>query len=204
MFLLIFAPVTKAEKTRQHIIESSAALFNCKGFAGTSMSDLEQTTGLTKGALYGNFSSKEEIAGEAFKYAMKKVRSAVREKLKRADTYKGQLLSLLDFYGEYIFNPPVPGGCPLLNAAVEVDDEHASMRRVVVKEIMQTVNFIDELLTKGVEMGEFRKDTNTKSLAYTFFCVIEGAIMFSRAERSIEPMEIVLKHCKKQLDLISK
>jgi TetR/AcrR family transcriptional repressor of nem operon len=196
--------VTKAEKTRQHIIESSAALFNCKGFAGTTMSDLEATTGLTKGALYGNFSNKDEIAGEAFKYAMKKVRATVQRKLDVAMTYKSQLTALFDFYGEYVFDPPVPGGCPLLNAAIEVDDEHPTMRKVVVKELMQTVNFITDLLERGIQAGEFKASIKPKSLAYTFFCAIEGAIMFSRVERSREPMDIILQHCRKQIEQISK
>jgi TetR/AcrR family transcriptional repressor of nem operon len=195
--------VTKAEKTRQFIISRTAPLFNCKGFEGTSLTDLTQSTGLTKGALYGNFANKEEIAVEAFKYAMEKVRVLVTKKMEGAKTYKGQLNALFDFYSEYVFNPPVEGGCPLLNAGVEVDDNHISMRRVVVKELMQTVNFISGLLEKGVHAGEFGKRIKTKELAYTFFCMIEGAVMFSRAEQSREPMDIVIRHCKKLLDQIS-
>jgi AcrR family transcriptional regulator len=196
--------VTKAEKTRQYIIEQTAPLFNRKGFAGTTLSDLTETTGLTKGALYGNFSDKEEIAMEAFRHAMRKVREMVTQKLDGARTFKGQLNALLDFYSAYVFDPPVAGGCPLLNAAVETDDDHTSMRRVVVKELMQTVNFIESLLEKGVQEGEFKSNIKAKELAYTFFCSIEGAIMFSRVERSREPMDIIIKHCKKILDQISK
>jgi AcrR family transcriptional regulator len=196
--------VTKAEKTRQYIIEQTAPLFNRKGFAGTSLSDLTQSTGLTKGALYGNFNDKEEIATAAFRHAMYKVRGMVKQKLSGARTFKGQLNALFDFYGEYVFDPPVAGGCPLLNAAVETDDDHPSMRRVVVKELMQTVHFIQDLLEKGVLQGEFKRTIKSKELAYTFFCTIEGAVMFSRVERSREPMDIVIRHCKKLLDQISK
>jgi TetR/AcrR family transcriptional regulator, transcriptional repressor for nem operon len=196
--------VTKAEKTRQYIIAQTAPLFNCKGFAGTSLTDLTETTGLTKGALYGNFSNKEEIAMEAFKYAIAKVRELVRLKIGRSKTCKSQLLALLDFYSEYVFNPPVAGGCPLLNAAVEIDDDHPSMRRVVVKELMETVNFIKELIEKGVRAGEFDSNIKSKELAYTIFCTVEGAVMFSRAEHSREPMDIIIRHCKKILDQISK
>jgi hypothetical protein len=59
------------------------------------------------------------------------------------------------------------------------------------------------LLKKGIRSGEFKKDTNPRELAYTFFCAIEGAIMFSRVERSREPMDIIVKHCKNKLDQIS-
>lgn len=195
--------MTKAERTRQHIIERTAAVFNCKGFAGTSLSDLTTQTGLTKGALYGHFENKEEIATAAFQYAMQKVRDIVRTKLQPISGYRLQLMALLDFYSEYVFQPPVPGGCPLLNAGVEVDDDHSSMRRIVVDEITLTVEFIETLLINGKVTGEFKPETNPRELAYTFFCMIEGAIMYARAEKSREPMDIVVKHCKKLLDQIS-
>lgn len=37
----------------------------------------------------------------------------------------------------------------------------------------------------------------------THFCAIEGAVMFARAERSEEPVKIIVKHCKKLLNEIS-
>ena len=69
----------KAERTRQSIIEKTAVLFNTKGFEGTTLQDLTACTGLTKGALYGNFKDKEEIATEAFRYAVLKSRQALRD-----------------------------------------------------------------------------------------------------------------------------
>jgi AcrR family transcriptional regulator len=199
----IFAAVTKGKRTRQYIIEKTAPLFNSKGFDGTSMADLENATGLTKGSLYGNFADKEEIATEAFRYTIARIKEMVRLKLEGASTYKGQLYSLFDFYSQYVFNPPVAGGCPLLNTAVEADDHRVSMRTVVVSELMSTIRFISTLLRQGVEAGEFNPSINPEEQAYTFFCAIEGALMFSRVEQSREPMDIIVRHCKSIVDKIS-
>jgi TetR/AcrR family transcriptional regulator, transcriptional repressor for nem operon len=196
--------MTKGERTRQQIIEKTAPLFNKKGFDGTSLSDLTETTGLTKGALYGNFADKEEIALEAFKYSIQKVKDAARAKVAKADTFKKQLFALLDFYSEYVFDPPIPGGCPMLNAAVEADDHRTVMRKVVTKELMDTISFITSLLEKGIKAGEFKKDTKSNEIAYTLFCSIEGALMFARVEKSDEPMKIIIRHCKNLINQISK
>ncbi|HOX81850.1 MAG TPA: TetR/AcrR family transcriptional regulator [Chryseolinea sp.] len=196
--------MTKSERTRQFIIEKTAPLFNTKGYEGTSMADLVEVTGLTKGSLYGNFKDKEDISAEAFKYSMRKVREMVQSELDGIPTFKKQLSALCDFYARYVFDPPVPGGCPLLNTAIEADDHRTSIRKVVTKEILSTVNFISDLLSKGVDAGEFKKGIKTNEIAYTFFCSIEGAIMFSRVERSREPMDIIVQHCKSILDQISK
>ena len=194
----------KAERTRQLIIEKTAPLFNVKGFEGTSLSDIEKATGLTKGSIYGNFSDKEEIAAEAFKYSMKKVKGMIRTTVEEKPTYKKQLEALVDFFASYVFNPPVAGGCPLLNTATEADDHRLVMRRVVVKELTGTIDFISSLLEKGIKAGEFKKDCKPRELAYSFFCAVEGAVIFSRVERSREPMDIIVRHCKSILDKISK
>jgi TetR/AcrR family transcriptional repressor of nem operon len=193
----------KAQRTRQYILERAAPLFNTKGFDGTSLSDLERATGLTKGALYGNFGDKETLASESFAFSATQVRSRINERLNGISTYKGKLFAVLDFFSEYVLNPPVAGGCPLLNAAVEVDDHRVSMRGRVAQEIVEIVNSIAVLLKKGIKSGEFRKDTDVRALAYVIFCSVEGAIMFSRVERSREPMNIVVKHLKNKIDQIT-
>ncbi|HEY0652742.1 MAG TPA: TetR/AcrR family transcriptional regulator [Chryseosolibacter sp.] len=194
--------MTKSERTRAFIVEKTAPLFNTKGFEGTSLSDLTEATGLTKGALYGNFADKDEIAIEAFRYSAKKVKRMVAQHLLPANSYKKQLTLLLEFFATYVFEPPVVGGCPLLNSAIEVDDHRTSMRRIVATELNATVDFITSLIEKGIKAKEFRKDIKPRHLAYTLFCSVEGALMFSRVERSKEPMEIIVKHCKKILDEI--
>jgi len=195
--------MTKAERTRQFIIEQTAPLFNSKGYDGTTLTDLMDSTGLSKGALYGNFRDKDEIALAAFQYAIDTMRTRLRDELEQKNTYKKQLLALFDFFGEYVFNPPVAGGCPLLNTAVEADDHRVSMRRLVARELVETVEFIAALIENGIASGEFKKGTDAHQMAYVFFCSIEGAVMFARAERSEEPMQIVIKHCKNLVKQIS-
>jgi TetR/AcrR family transcriptional regulator, transcriptional repressor for nem operon len=193
----------KAEKTRRFILEKAAPLFNKNGFDGTSLTDLEKATGLTKGALYGNFGDKETLASEAFNYATSEVKARIHELLDPIPTYKKKLLTLLDFFSRYVLQPPIPGGCPLLNAAVEADDHRTFMRPVVSRELVAVVNFIAMLLKKGIRAGEFERGVNARELAYIFFCAIEGAVMFSRVEGSREPMNIILKHCRTKLDQIT-
>lgn len=193
----------KAEKTRRHILEKAAPLFNARGFDGTSLTDLEQATGLTKGALYGNFTDKETLAAEAFAYAIKQVKAKISGCLQSHTTYREKFSALLDFFAQYVLDPPVPGGCPLMNAAVEADDHRTHMRPVIAAEITKMVGGIATLLQKGIDAGEFRKDIDVRGLSYTFFCALEGAIMFSRVEGTREPMDIVIQHLRHKLDQIT-
>src|SRR6266481_3270397 len=64
--------MTKGEQTRREIVQKAAPLFNQKGYQGTSLSDLMDATGLQKGGIYRHFSSKEDLAAEAFDYSWRK------------------------------------------------------------------------------------------------------------------------------------
>jgi len=63
--------MSKGQRTRERIVAEAASLFNQRGFDGSSMSELMEATGLEKGGIYRHFSSKEELAAEAFDYAWK-------------------------------------------------------------------------------------------------------------------------------------
>ncbi|MDX2138327.1 MAG: TetR/AcrR family transcriptional regulator, partial [Chloroflexota bacterium] len=52
--------MTRALENRKRIIATTASLFNTQGYAGTSMSDVLEATGLHKGSVYLCFPSKDE------------------------------------------------------------------------------------------------------------------------------------------------
>src|SRR5271170_5105586 len=118
---------SKGDQTRQRIIQTAAQVFNRQGFAGASMSDLMEATGLEKGGIYRHFESKQELAEAAFDYAWEAV-SAPRERgiAEQSSSIEKLLLFVRNFVGE----PPrtVTGGCPLLNTAVDSDDGNPVLR----------------------------------------------------------------------------
>jgi AcrR family transcriptional regulator len=196
--------MSKAAQTRQFIIERIAPIFNVKGFEGTSLNDLTEATGLTKGSLYGNFRDKEDIAIAAFEYSMKRIKEAAGERTRNHATSHDKLLALMAFYASYVEHPVIEGGCPILNTAVEADDFHLSLKPLVKKEIQKVIAGIASLIEEGKQNGEFRKDVNSQELAYILFSSIEGALMISRVSSSDVAMKAVLKHFKSILNQIRK
>ena len=76
----------KGKETRARIIAEAASLFNQRGFEGGSLSQLMEATGLEKGGIYRHFSSKEELAAEAFDYAWKAALDTRMHDLDRSPT----------------------------------------------------------------------------------------------------------------------
>src|SRR4051812_16713049 len=114
--------MSKAEKTKSFIIEKVAPIFNTKGYAGTSLSDMTEATGLTKGSIYGNFSDKDEVALAVFDFNLKKVNSIIQSEVAKRTTAKSQLLAYIDVYENFLTLPFPDGGCPILNTAIDADD----------------------------------------------------------------------------------
>lgn len=161
-------------------MEKTAPIFNMKGYAGTSLSDMTDATGLTKGSIYGNFESKDEVALAAFDYNLAKVSSIIKAEIDKQPTVKEKLLVYVDVYDNFMNYPFPEGGCPVLNTAVEADDTHPGLKKKVVEAILKWKNNITKLLEQGIEQKEFSKTLNAEQTALTLIAMIEGAIMISK------------------------
>lgn len=172
--------LTKSERTRQFIIEQAAPIFNRKGFAGTSMSDILEATGLAKGGLYGNFDSKEEIAREAFKFLFEKVYSEIVASVAQKTTMLDKLLAVCDYHKDYTTRH-VEGGCPILNFSIEVDDTMPRLKKDVRQAIEKMLNDLYRIIEKGKRLDEFRKDINSEKYSALIYSQIEGGIFLAKA-----------------------
>lgn len=172
--------MSKAEKTRQYIIERSAPVFNKKGYAGTSLSDLMEATQLTKGAIYGNFENKDEVATAVFDYNMKNLYGRMKEfMLDRQDPLQ-QLQGITDFYRANWKSVFERGGCPLQNASVEADDNLGFLKSRVQESVKRWARSIELIIKSGQESGKIHKHIDANTYAYTIITHLEGGIMLGK------------------------
>lgn len=192
--------MTKAERTRQFIIEQAAPVVNKKGMAGTSITDIMQATGLAKGGVYGNFESKDEICQEVFSYLAQGISGQLDRRLLLGKNPKEKLLCLFDFYLTGSFPE---GGCPILNFGTEADDTHAGLRQRVSEEMAAQQKRISRLVREGVAEGLFQKQVDSVEFAARAFAMLEGAILMSRVQGSMKPLRSMVRALKKEVDEFS-
>ena len=191
--------MTKAERTRQFIIEKAAPIFNQKGIAGTSMSDIMEATKLAKGGLYGNFESKEEICLESFKYLTDSLSAEINKSIGAKTTAKEKLFALLDFYENRLFKSNT-GGCPILNFGTEADDTNPLIKQKVNEAITRFQLRISNIIRQGYESGEFSKTFDADTFAIKMFTMIEGAILISKVQNSSKHMRVVINMLKTEIE----
>ena len=172
--------MSKAEKTKQYIIEKTAPVFNKKGYAGTSLNDIIDHTGLTKGSIYGNFENKDEVALAAFEHNVNQVSKMFREEIHKQTTIREKLLVYPRLYENFLKFPFPEGGCPILNTAIEADDTHPLLKAKALTAFTNWKNAIIRLIEKGIERKEFKKNINAEETAVTIIALIEGGIMLTK------------------------
>ena len=185
--------MSKAEKTKQFIIEKTATLFNTKGYTATSLSDITEATGLTKGSIYGNFENKEEVSLEVYKYnsgILKK--SLMRSFSEEFPTMTDKLHAFVSFYRKnwsFVF---FHGGCPLMNAATESDDTFPELNNQVKLSFQDWTETISKIIKAGQTNNEFTKEINPEQYASLFIILIEGGILLSKTTGDEKHLNLAL------------
>jgi TetR/AcrR family transcriptional regulator, transcriptional repressor for nem operon len=172
----------KGEATRQRIIAEAAPIFNQRGFDGCSMQDLMTATGLEKGGLYRHFANKEDLAAEAFRYALAQNVKVRTEHLDEIPNSIDKLRRVVHLFVE--LPSAIPGGCPLMNTAIDADDGNPALRDLARKGIQDWRARLVHILETGIKAGEIRRSTDPRRIANTIIATLEGALMISRLENS--------------------
>jgi len=193
---------TKAARTRQFIIEATAEVFNQKGYAGTSVSDLTTATQLTKGSIYGNFENKEEVAAAAFDFNWGKIKKMIAVKIEKSTTAKDKLMAYTELYKNVANNTLLKGGCPILNTAIEADDTNPLLRKKAAQALIGWKNNIAGIIKEGIANGEFKEETPLQETALSLIALIEGGIMIARLTGSMDYLSSIVKTAAQQIDAI--
>jgi AcrR family transcriptional regulator len=170
----------RSERTRQLIIEFAAPIFNKKGYAGTSMSDLTAATGLTKGSIYGNFKDKDDVAVHAFQHNIDLIFDFFSKELEAAGSTLDKLLAYPRGFRKVYRMILAYGGCPILNTAVEADDTHAVLRKMAVDVLAKWKKSITSLIDKGKSEGIIERATDAHNAAEILIALMEGGSVLSK------------------------
>ncbi len=185
--------LSKAERTKRFIITTTAGIFNKKGYAGTSLSDLTEATGLTKGSIYGNFENKEEVALAVFDYNYGQLNKELTRQIQKEDTYHDKLMVYTRFYHHFMETYFNEGGCPILNTAIEADDTNHLLKEKAAKAVLKWKNSIIDLIKGGIETGEFKPGVDHSQIALSIIALIEGGIMIAKVTNTPASLDKVLK-----------
>jgi AcrR family transcriptional regulator len=185
------------------ILKRAGTLFNSRGYKATSIGHITAASGFTKGAIYRHFKNKEALEEEALGYLTGVMYEHLTRRIKAQRTAPDKLRTIVSFFESYISKPPIKGGCPLLNAAIEADDSSPQLRRKA-NSILETLkSSIIHILSKGIEFGQLKKHVDKHYFATVMIASLEGGIMMSKLARTDKDIRVVIRHLEGMIDDIA-
>jgi AcrR family transcriptional regulator len=163
------------------------------------MGRLVRETGLEKGGIYNHFGSKEELSLAAFDYAVGRIGERYEAALAGKEGAVERLFAVIDVVSMLAEDPPVPGGCPILNTAVESDDANPLLKERAREAMTGWHRLIGSITKAGVKSGELPENTSPYEMASVVTATLEGAVMLSKLYDDPAHMQRAVDHLKAHL-----
>jgi TetR/AcrR family transcriptional repressor of nem operon len=170
----------KADETKRYIIEQAAPIFNKHGYAGTTMSQLTRAIKMTKGAIYGNFRDKNELALRAFDHNFSEISKRLLKTVRSKENACDKLIAFANFYLDAFPEISQNGGCPILNAAIDSDHVYQPLKERAASAIETWIGTITHIIYQGIQHRQIDPNTRPEQFASVFVSLIEGGIMLSK------------------------
>ena len=161
-----------------------------RGYGGTGVRDIAKAAGAPQGSFTNHFASKEQFGLEALDLYYRKIQAVVdqtllNEKLsplKRLKAFFDVHIASIEGYGS-------KRGCMFGNTSAEATDDNEALRLRVVEMLDDVTASVEFCLKAAVKAGEIPAGTKTKELAGYITSSFQGAILMSKAYRSVAPIE---------------
>ncbi len=184
----------KGEQTKALIVQKASKLFNSQGYMASSISDIMHETGLQKGGIYNHFESKEELMLSAFSFSVETIKQYHIDALAGKTGCMERLLAIVGVFEMLAENQVFPGGCPILNAAIEADDADPLLRKKACAAMDDLLNMIRRFVQRGIDKGEANPAADPDYIATVYISTLEGALMLSKLYGDPVHMKRAVRH----------
>ena len=180
--------------TRDKLLMSAFCEIHRQGFQAASIANILQDTGLTKGALYHHFPTKQALGLAVIDEVIKaRLEGLIFKRLRDSDTPVATLLDIIATIDKKVPSDFVMLGCPLNNLMQEMSalDELFQERLGGVLGIWQKT--VEDALKRGQKQGEIRADVDYKAAALFIVSAWEGCIGVAKNMQSPKAFSTCMK-----------
>lgn len=191
---------------KEKIIDESLKLFSVKGFMTTSVTDIIQAAGTSKGGFYNHFKSKEDLYFATLSRARKLWREKNLSGTEEIERPLEKIKKILENYRDnYLADQNnFPGGCIFINLSVELNDQAPKLAQEVNKGFERLKNMFRNLLDEEKKRGGLAEGVNTRKVTEMIFSGLLGACVMYTADKSKENLDYTIASLTDHLSQIQK
>jgi len=190
----------KGENTRAAILSEALEVASVKGLEGISIGDLASRIGMSKSGLFAHFGSKDSLQQAVVETVVSRFAENVVLPVLGIPSGEQRLRALFVNWLHWTDEINQRGGCPLIHAAIEFDDQPGLLRDYVVDQQERWLDSIHRMAQKAVEQGEFREDLDTRQFAFEFNSIGLGHNNASRLLRDPDARRFAFASFERLLD----
>ena len=175
---------------REKLLDEGLRVVLSQGYAGASVRDIVHAAGVPQGSFTNHFTSKEAFAQEVLERYFTLVRGNI-DKTLRNDSLPplGRLRAWFDVQIAFLKKAKFHTGCLIGNFSIEASDQSKSIRRRLNEFFTDIHESIVYCLKAAVDAGELSASTDIAEVASFLYSSWQGAILQSKVELSIKPLE---------------
>ncbi|MGN4125448.1 TetR/AcrR family transcriptional regulator [Lysinibacillus sphaericus] len=194
----------KGEITRRNIIRKSAMIFNKKGYMTTTMSDIIQETNIQKGGIYRHFKDKEQLMVESFHFSTEIMQNHLMTSVSQHEDATDKLIAFVEAFLQLSEGKPIVGGCPIFNAAIEMDDLEGSALLPSINEAMDMmIKWIMKIIEDGIRQQELKQSVQPYETALYIVSTLEGGLVLDRLKKDGQLTKIIINNLRQYISMIA-
>ncbi|HZF03210.1 MAG TPA: TetR/AcrR family transcriptional regulator [Patescibacteria group bacterium] len=173
----------KGEQTREAILVHALRLATKVGFEGLTIGRLADELKLSKSGLFAHFKSKENLQLQILEMASRRFVDEVIKPAIGAPRGERRVRALFDRWLQWEASPSLPGGCPFVAAATELDDRPGLARDYVVRSQRDWLETLANTARTAVQEGDFAADLDCEQFAHDLNGI---ALSYGQASRLLK------------------
>jgi len=161
--------LSKGEKTRSAILDAGVRVASRLGLEGLTIGSLAEASELSKSGLFAHFGSREELQLAVLERGREKFAEVVIKPALKQPRGVARLRAMFENWLDWTESAELPGGCPMLGAAIEFDDQPGPLRDAVARLQREWMESLARTVRGALEQGELRADTDVEQLVFECF-----------------------------------
>lgn len=172
--------MNKGEQTRLSILDTAYDMARQVGLQGLTVGTLADRLGKSKSGVFAHFGSKEELQLAVMEEAEARFRESVVRPAFAAPRGLARLRALFDRWLAFSVSQSLPGGCLMVQAAAEFDDQPGAVRDLLVEFQLQWRTALIKAVQMAVDKSELTADTDTEQFAFEITGLVLAAHQATR------------------------
>jgi TetR/AcrR family transcriptional repressor of nem operon len=191
------------DSTRDKLFGATISIIAAKGYAATAVGEICAKAGVTKGAFFHHYPSKESLTVAAVNHwAQKCAAFYAAAAYHQFNDPLDRFLGFLDFRKDMLRAPMALRSCPVGTMIQEVFATHPDILRACEECIFSQVADVESDIAEAIKLYGLRLDWTAESLAIHTHAVLQGVYILAKAKRSVRVAQQSIDHLRSYIELL--